>query len=96
MVREIFGGALQNVVKCLSCGAESRKADDMMDISLDLFQISSLKDALRRFFQAEVLDGSNKYNCEKYGVLKFCSLIFFLLILDVIFCKLNWFFFCLF
>lgn len=64
-MKEIFGGALQSEVKCLSCGAESRKTDEIMDISLDLFQSSSLKDALRRFFQPEVLDGSNKYNCEK-------------------------------
>ncbi|XXG68290.1 hypothetical protein AAC387_Pa06g1409 [Persea americana] len=65
VVKEIFGGALQSEVKCLSCGAESRKTDEMMDISLDVFQSSSLKDALGRFFQPEVLDGSNKYNCEK-------------------------------
>lgn len=65
VVKEIFGGALQSEVKCLSCGAESRKTDEMMDISLDVFQSSSLKDALGRFFQPEVLDGSNKYSCEK-------------------------------
>ncbi|XP_042519593.1 ubiquitin carboxyl-terminal hydrolase 25-like [Macadamia integrifolia] len=65
IVKEIFGGALQNQVKCLSCGAESNKTDEIMDISLDLFQINSLKDAMQRFFQAEILDGSNKYKCEK-------------------------------
>ncbi|XP_077243758.1 ubiquitin-specific protease 25 [Tasmannia lanceolata] len=64
VVKEIFGGALQNQVKCLSCEAESNKTDEIMDISLDLFQSSSLKEALRRFFQPEVLDGNNKYKCE--------------------------------
>ncbi|OVA03360.1 Ubiquitin carboxyl-terminal hydrolases family 2 [Macleaya cordata] len=65
VVKEIFGGELQSQVKCLSCGAESNKIDEIMDISLDLFQTNSLKDAFQRFFQPEVLDGSNKYKCDK-------------------------------
>ncbi|XP_043689594.1 ubiquitin carboxyl-terminal hydrolase 25-like isoform X2 [Telopea speciosissima] len=65
IVKEIFGGALQSQVKCLSCGTESNKTDEIMDISLDLLQSNSLKDAMQRFFQPEVLDGSNKYKCEK-------------------------------
>ncbi|XP_059285305.1 ubiquitin carboxyl-terminal hydrolase 25 [Lycium ferocissimum] len=64
IVKEIFGGALQSQVKCLSCGAESNKVDEIMDISLDVLHSSSLKDALQRFFQPEVLDGNNKYKCE--------------------------------
>ncbi|CAA6669905.1 unnamed protein product [Spirodela intermedia] len=63
VVREIFGGALLSQVKCLSCNAESNKTDEIMDISLDLYQSNSLSDALRRFFQPEILNGSNKYCC---------------------------------
>jgi ubiquitin carboxyl-terminal hydrolase 36/42 len=65
VVKEIFGGALQSQVKCLSCGSESNKVDDIMDISLDVLLINSLKEALHKFFQPEVLDGSNKYKCDK-------------------------------
>ncbi|MCL7041977.1 hypothetical protein MKW94_009138 [Papaver nudicaule] len=65
VVKEIFGGELQSQVKCLSCGAESNTIDEFMDLSLELYQINSLKDALQRFFQPEILDGSNKYQCEK-------------------------------
>ncbi|KAL3502998.1 hypothetical protein ACH5RR_037447 [Cinchona calisaya] len=64
IVKDIFGGALQNQVKCLSCGAESNKVDDIMDISLDILHSGSLKDALQKFFQPEILDGSNKYKCD--------------------------------
>lgn len=64
VVKEIFGGALQSQVKCLSCGTESNKVDEIMDISLDVLHCNSLKDALQRFFQPEVLDGNNKYKCE--------------------------------
>ncbi|KAI5059443.1 hypothetical protein GOP47_0025762 [Adiantum capillus-veneris] len=65
VVKDIFGGILQSQVKCLSCKTESNKLDEMMDLSLDVFKLASVKDALCRYFQPEVLDGSNKYKCEK-------------------------------
>ncbi|KAF7822524.1 ubiquitin carboxyl-terminal hydrolase 25 isoform X1 [Senna tora] len=64
VVKEIFGGALQSQVKCLSCGSESNKVDEIMDISLDVLHSNSLKDAMQKFFQPEVLDGNNKYKCD--------------------------------
>lgn len=65
VMRDIFGGALLSQVKCLACKGDSNKTDEIMDLCLDLFQSNSLKDALSRFFQPEVLDGNNKYNCGK-------------------------------
>ncbi|XP_021764623.1 ubiquitin carboxyl-terminal hydrolase 25-like [Chenopodium quinoa] len=65
IVKEIFGGSLQSQVKCLSCGTESNKVDEIMDICLEISNCSSLKDAMKRFFQAEILDGNNKYKCER-------------------------------
>lgn len=65
VVKEIFGGALQSQVKCLTCGSESNKVDEIMDISLDVLHSNSLKDAMQKFFQPEVLDGNNKYKCDK-------------------------------
>ncbi|KAM3270563.1 hypothetical protein P3S67_028765 [Capsicum chacoense] len=53
------------IAKCLAYGAESNKVDEIMDISLDVLHNSSLNDALQKFFQPEVLDGNNKYKCEK-------------------------------
>lgn len=64
VVKEIFGGALQSQVKCLCCGYESNKVDEMMDISLDVFHSNSLRDSMQKFFQPEVLDGNNKYKCD--------------------------------
>ncbi|CAN7001428.1 unnamed protein product [Brassica rapa subsp. trilocularis] len=63
-VKEIFGGAMQSQVKCLPCGAESNKADEIMDISLEISNSSSVKESLQKFFQPEILDGNNKYKCE--------------------------------
>ncbi|XP_042030221.1 ubiquitin carboxyl-terminal hydrolase 25-like [Salvia splendens] len=64
VIKEIFGGTLQSQVKCLACGAESNKADEIMDISLDILHCGSLREALQKFFQPEVLDGNNKYQCD--------------------------------
>lgn len=65
VMNEIFGGALLSQVKCLSCKGESNKTDEILDISLDIFQTNSLEDAFGRFFQPEILDGNNKYDCSK-------------------------------
>ncbi|GAB2278083.1 Ubiquitin carboxyl-terminal hydrolase 25 [Dionaea muscipula] len=65
VVKDIFGGALQSQVRCLSCGAESNKIDEIMDISLEVLHSNSLKEAMQKFFQPEILDGNNKYKCEK-------------------------------
>ncbi|KAM0040150.1 putative ubiquitinyl hydrolase 1 [Helianthus debilis subsp. tardiflorus] len=64
VVKEIFGGALQSQVKCLACGNESNKVDEIMDISIDVLNSNSLKDAFENFFRPEYLDGNNKYKCE--------------------------------
>ncbi|PHU01409.1 hypothetical protein BC332_31196 [Capsicum chinense] len=49
----------------ISIPQESNKVDEIMDISLDVLHNSSLNDALQKFFQPEVLDGNNKYKCER-------------------------------
>ncbi|KAK1424033.1 hypothetical protein QVD17_19344 [Tagetes erecta] len=64
VVKEIFGGALQSQVKCLVCGNESNKVDEIMDISIDILNTSSIKEAFHNFFRPETLDGNNKYKCE--------------------------------
>lgn len=64
-VKEIFGGAMQSQVKCLPCGAESNKADEIMDISLEISNSSSVRESMQKFFQPEILDGNNKYKCER-------------------------------
>ncbi|XP_010535000.1 PREDICTED: ubiquitin carboxyl-terminal hydrolase 25-like isoform X2 [Tarenaya hassleriana] len=64
VVKEIFGGALLSQVKCLSCGVESNKSDEIMDISLEILQSNSLKESMLKFFRPEILDANNKYKCE--------------------------------
>ncbi|PHT43706.1 hypothetical protein CQW23_17731 [Capsicum baccatum] len=54
-------------VKFLSCGAESNKVDEIMDISLDVSHSSSLKDALQKYFQPEVWMETSSTSARKIG-----------------------------
>ncbi|CAI5515917.1 unnamed protein product [Closterium sp. Naga37s-1] len=65
IVKEIFGGILQSQIRCLQCDGESNKRDAILDLSLDVHRLGSLKDALNRFTKPEVLDGENRYRCDK-------------------------------
>lgn len=62
VVNQLFGGILQNQVRCLVCGHASRTWDPCMDLSLELGgSCSSVEEALMRFTAVEKLDGDNKY-----------------------------------
>ncbi|KAI0375867.1 cysteine proteinase [Pilatotrama ljubarskyi] len=64
-VYRIFGGLLRSRVKCLSCGHNSDTYDRMLDLSVDIAGVSTLKDALRKFVAVDHLRGADKYKCEK-------------------------------
>lgn len=65
VVKEMFGGVLQSEIRCLRCRGESVTRDAIMDLCLDVHRLTSLRDALQRFSRPEILDGENKYRCEK-------------------------------
>ena len=64
-VYAIFGGLLRSRVKCLSCGYNSDTFDRILDLSVDIAGMISLKDALRKFVAVDHLRGVDKYKCEK-------------------------------
>jgi ubiquitin carboxyl-terminal hydrolase 36/42 len=37
----------------------------MLDLSIDIYNIDGLKDALKKFTHVDVLKGADKYKCEK-------------------------------
>ncbi|RPD66958.1 cysteine proteinase [Lentinus tigrinus ALCF2SS1-7] len=61
----IFGGLLRSRVKCLACGHNSDTFDRMLDLSVDIAGVNSLRDALRKFVAVDHLRGADKYKCEK-------------------------------
>ncbi|OBZ77162.1 Ubiquitin carboxyl-terminal hydrolase 42 [Grifola frondosa] len=64
-VHRIFGGRLRSRVTCLSCGHNSDTFDSILDLSVDICGVSSLKEALRKFIAVDHLKGADKYKCEK-------------------------------
>jgi ubiquitin carboxyl-terminal hydrolase 3 len=74
-VGRIFGGLLQNEITCLRCGHISRKDDLFLDLSLDIPEPKmngtiTLADCLGSFMDIEMLEETEKYQCEKCSSLQ--------------------------
>lgn len=48
------------------CGHNSDTFDRILDLSVDIYGTSGLKEALRKFVAVDHLKGADKYKCEKY------------------------------
>ncbi|KAH9850784.1 cysteine proteinase [Lenzites betulinus] len=64
-IYKVFAGLLRSRVKCLSCDYNSDTYDRMLDLSVDIAGVSTLKDALRKFVAVDRLRGADRYKCEK-------------------------------
>ncbi|KZT05667.1 cysteine proteinase [Laetiporus sulphureus 93-53] len=64
-VHKIFGGRLRSRVTCLECGHNSDTYDSVLDLSVDIYGVSGVKEALRKFTAVDHLRGADKYKCEK-------------------------------
>ncbi|KAK7470379.1 hypothetical protein VKT23_001806 [Stygiomarasmius scandens] len=64
-VHKIFGGRLRSRVTCGSCGYNSDTFDSILDLSVDVYNTQTLRDALRKFVAPDYLKGTDKYKCEK-------------------------------
>lgn len=64
-VHQIFGGRLRSRVVCSQCQHPSDTFDRILDLSLEIQHVSSIKEALRNFVKVDELRGANKYKCEK-------------------------------
>ncbi|KAJ7232212.1 hypothetical protein B0H12DRAFT_1261739 [Mycena haematopus] len=64
-VHKIFGGRLRSRVSCNECGHNSDTFDSILDLSLDIHNMTGVRAALRKFVQPDTLKGADKYKCEK-------------------------------
>ena len=64
-MHKIFGGRLRSRVTCQQCGYNSDTFDSMLDLSVDIYNMGSLKEALKGFTAKDYLKGADKYKCEK-------------------------------
>ncbi|KAF3786887.1 Ubiquitin carboxyl-terminal hydrolase 17 [Nymphaea thermarum] len=61
-----FGGYLLSYIKCLKCHFRSVRREKMMDLTVEIDgNIGTLEEALKQFTAPEILDGDNKYLCER-------------------------------
>lgn len=61
-----FGGYLRSKIKCTKCHGKSERQERMMDLTVEIEgDIGSLEEALRRYTGTEILDGENKYKCDR-------------------------------
>lgn len=68
-VHRVFGGVLQSRVTCSNCKHVSVTTEPFLDLSLEIARVNSLERAMGKFTAEEVLDGDNKYRCEKCRLL---------------------------
>ena len=52
-------------MQCSECKTNSDTLETFLDISLDIHKCDSIKKALTKFKAIDVLEGSNRYKCEK-------------------------------
>lgn len=51
----------------MQCRHESNMYEIMMDLAVEIQgNVGSLEDALRQFTTPEILDGENKYKCDRF------------------------------
>lgn len=68
LVQSTFGGTIINEIKSLEpeYPYQSIKEEPFYCLSLDIKNKKSLKEALDFYVQPDVLEGDNKYQCDKY------------------------------
>ena len=64
VVNELYQGKMKDYVKCKSCGHESSRVDEFLDVSLEVSdEVESVEDAFAKFILPELLSGDNQYSC---------------------------------
>ncbi|ETW00119.1 hypothetical protein H310_07533 [Aphanomyces invadans] len=71
LVNDLYQGQLKDYVQCASCGNESSRLDNFLDLSLVIRpfgstqMMQSVEEAIEYFLKPEVLSGENQWDCSK-------------------------------
>lgn len=63
----LYQGVMLDYIGCRVCPFRRERKDKFLDISLDVSTSGSLRDALRKYVEPELLCGGNQYRCDKCG-----------------------------
>lgn len=53
----------------MQCGHNSDTFDSILDLSIDIYNMNSLREALKKFTAVDYLKGADKYKCDKYATM---------------------------
>eukprot|EP01033_Poteriospumella_lacustris_P009379 gene9379-6720_t len=72
VIDDLFAGELIDYIRCIDVDYQSERIDKFLDFSLAIVPfgetkaMKSLAECIEMFLRPEILDGDNKYFCEKY------------------------------
>lgn len=62
----------------MQCKHESNRYESMMDLAVEIHGlVESLEDAIAQFTTIEMLDGDNKYKCDRFASFSYVILLMF-------------------
>ena len=64
-LQDYFEGKFYTTFICEECNKDSSSSESFTTINLQVKNHNNLKESLNSFFEGEILDGENKYFCEK-------------------------------
>ena len=65
VVRDLFTGHGTFVTTCAQCGQQRRLPNEVTELVLNVQDVDTLEDALRRYLAVEHLTGADRYLCER-------------------------------
>ncbi|KAF9763116.1 Ubiquitin carboxyl-terminal hydrolase 7 [Nosema granulosis] len=75
IIEDLIQGQVTNYIKA-SCGCTRNIKENFQDIQVEIRDFfnqklaSNLDDSFKKYTKPEILDGNNKYNCEKHGLVE--------------------------
>lgn len=69
-VHDVFEGSLTNQTRCMCCEEVTNRTEPFLDLSIDVEDHSSITACLNKFSSTEMLDGRDKFFCDKCASLQ--------------------------
>eukprot|EP00002_Diphylleia_rotans_P025264 TRINITY_DN4994_c0_g1_i3.p1 TRINITY_DN4994_c0_g1~~TRINITY_DN4994_c0_g1_i3.p1 ORF type:complete len:1060 (-),score=216.65 TRINITY_DN4994_c0_g1_i3:722-3901(-) len=64
-IESLFRGVQANYIVCSECGYRSEREEVFLDFAANVRGLESLEAGIEKYLDAEILDGDNKYHCDR-------------------------------